>query len=86
MIQDELSPEAKNIILKAVREGLGLNYNVADSPILAELDKSGYGNSFGNDRTFVLTSKTISEVIDILKTAFEVRQLNLEEGEPNGTQ
>lgn len=72
MIQDELSQEAKNAVIKAVREGLGLNYNVASPPILAELDESGYGNSFGRNRKFVLTSKAIGEIIDILEVAFEV--------------
>lgn len=73
MIQDELSQEAKDTIIKAVRDNLGLNYHTAGPSILAELDESGYGNSFGRALTFVLTSKTISEIIDILKTAFETK-------------
>ena len=72
MIQDELSQGAKSTILKAVREGLGLKYHTASPSIVDELDKSGCGDSFGHGSRFVLSSRTIGEIIDILKTAFEV--------------
>ncbi len=72
MIQDELSDEAKYIILDAVRNGLGLNYHTTSPSVVAELNRFGYGSSFGRERRFVLSSKTISEIIDILKVAFEV--------------
>lgn len=76
MIQDELSQGAKNAILKAVRDGLSLNSYTASPKIVAELNQSGccsasYSAGLGNK--FVLTSRTIGEIIDILKTVFEVQ-------------
>ena len=71
MIHDELSQEAKLVILNAMRDGLGLKYHRANSAIVAELDKSGYGNSFGRNNQFVLTSQAISEIVDILKSALK---------------
>lgn len=71
MIADELSQGAKETILKAVRKELGLKYNIASQEIVDELDKTGYGCSFGRGPQFVLTSKTIEEIMDILKAVFE---------------
>jgi hypothetical protein len=70
MIQNELSQEATNAILKAVRDNLGLKFNSASPSIIIELDASGYGNSFGRGKRFVLTSLAIDEIISILKTNF----------------
>lgn len=70
MIQDELTQEAKSAILLAVRESLGLNYNRTSPSVITELDKSGYGKSFGRRYTFVLASKAIDEIISLLKTNF----------------
>ena len=70
MIQDELTPEAKNAILKAVRDSLGFKFNSVGPSIITELDVSGYGDSFGRGKRFVLTSQAIDEIISILKTNF----------------
>lgn len=69
-IQDELSEEAKQVILTCVEEAMRQHFTSCSQEVVDELKESGYGVSSIESERVCLSKACVDEIMHILRTDF----------------